>query len=95
MISIPKNLIKEVMDGEKAPEVLEMYLINNYSLNEVLKFCVDMILNDSNQKPQISITEEEYNYITSLFKVKGQRLINGEVVTERRGRPRKEEKLKR
>ena len=95
MITIPKTLIKEVLDGEKSQEVLEMYIINNYNLNEVIKSCVEMIINsDTYQKPQITVTDEEYNFITSIFKVKGLRTLdNGKVVRENRGRPvkRKEE----
>ena len=50
--------------------------------------------NEDNKPQQISVTEAEYEMITNLFKIRGQRVLNGVVVKELRGRPKKDVNLK-
>lgn len=89
-LNIPQNLIARVMNGESI-ELLENYLMNNYPMPVIVKAFSELILTaqDAINKPQIAVTQSELDSIISLFRVRGQRMVDGEVITERRGRPRK------
>ena len=90
MIDIPKNLLARVKNGESL-ELLENYLMNNYPMPQIIKAFAELIVtaDDAVNKPQILVSEEEMQAITSLFRVRGMRLNeNGEVIRETRGRPR-------
>ena len=91
MIDIPKKIILQVMNGE-SQEILEKYLLNNYPIPVLIKAFAELIITaeSSVNRPQILVTEQEMEYINSLFRVKGMRTTEmGEVVRETRGRPRK------
>lgn len=92
MLDIPKNLLNRVKNGESIEE-LETYLLNNYPIPAIIKAFAELIViaDDAVNKPQILVTEAEYEAITSLFRIKGIRVNeNGEVVKETRGRPKKQ-----
>ena len=88
MIDIPKSILNRVKSGESL-EILENYLMNNYPMPQIIKAFAELIItaDEAVNKPQIIVSEEEMQAIARLFRVKGQRVIDGEVVTERRGRP--------
>ena len=90
MINIPKNLIRDVKDGAAKSVEIEKYLIENYTVSEIIKSFVELLLdNDINRQP-ISISAEEFNMITSLFRVRGIRVNDdGKITSETRGRKRK------
>lgn len=90
MLNIPQNLIARVKNGESI-ELLESYLMNNYPMPVIIKAFAELIItaDDEVNKPQISVTEEEMQMIARLFRIKGTKLVDGELVRERRGRPRK------
>lgn len=94
MINIPKNLIKSVIDGTERPSLLETYVMNNFSMGDIIKsFCELLIINESLTRQPITVTEDEYNSIISLFKVRGQRTMeDGSVILETRGRPSRKKK---
>lgn len=92
MITIPKNLIKQVLEGEKNQQELELFILNNFNMMDIIKAFAELLLTSDTVKPQITVTPEEYNSIVSLFKVKGQRVLeDGTVTEEKRGRKRKGE----
>lgn len=90
MIDIPKNLLIKIKSGESI-ELLETYLLNNYPIPQIIKAFAELIVtaDDAVNKPQILVTQEEMDAINNLFRVRGQRLIDGEIRRETRGRPRK------
>lgn len=90
MINIPKNLLRDIKDGAAFSTDLEKYLIENYSISDIIKSFVELLLeNDTNRQP-ISISAEEFNMITSLFRVRGIRVSDdGKITSETRGRKRK------
>ena len=90
MIDIPKNLLARVKNGE-SQELLESYLMNNYTMPQIIKAFAELIItaDDAVNKPQILVSEEEMQTIARLFRVRGQRLVDGEFVNETRGRKRK------
>lgn len=93
MINLPKNLIKAVIDGTETSVALETYIMNNYSMGEIIKSFTELLVNSETYTRQpIAVSQEEFNNIISLFKVKGQRTMeDGTVVEETRGRKKKGE----
>lgn len=93
MINIPKNLIKSVIDGTEKPSLLETFVMNNYSIGDIIQsFCELLIASESMTRQPITVTEDEYNTIISIFKVRGQRTMeDGSVILETRGRKKKGE----
>ena len=91
MIQLPKALIKAISEGIEPISTLEQYLVSNYSIKEILEAFAELIITAENtvNKPQITVTQEEFDAITSLFKIKGVRTINGVAVAEKRGRKKK------
>lgn len=91
MINIPKKIIEEAYIANDNSE-LEEYVLTNYPITAIIKDYVKLYMsakNEDNKPQQISVTEAEYELITNLFKIRGQRVLNGVVVKELRGRPRK------
>lgn len=90
MINLPKNLIKAVIDGTETPVALEAYIMHNYSIGEIISSFTELLISSEAYNQQIVVSQEEFNAIISLFKVKGQRiLVDGTVISETRGRPKK------
>lgn len=89
MIDIPRRIIVDAK--EDGQFILENYLLSNYPMGEIIKAFAELILtaDDLINKPQITVTQAEYEAIVGLFKIKGQRVVNGEVISETRGRPKK------
>lgn len=89
MLDIPRALLSRVKAGESREE-LEQYLMNNYPIPQIIKAFAELIVvsDDAANKPQILVTQEELDAINALFRVRGQRLVDGEVRRETRGRPR-------
>ena len=87
MIQIDPKLLKSIKEGNATQKDLINHL-SNYPLNEILTaFAELIILSEDFLSPKpISVSQEEYNRILSLFKVKGLRSIDGMIVEERRGR---------
>jgi hypothetical protein len=89
MLDIPRALLSRVKAGESREE-LEQYLMNNYPIPQIIKAFAELIVvsDEATNKPQILVTQEELDAINALFRVRGQRLVDGEVRRETRGRPR-------
>jgi hypothetical protein len=89
MLDIPRTLLSRVKAGESREE-LEQYLMNNYPIPQIIKAFAELIVvsDDATNKPQILVTQEELDAINALFRVKGMRMVDGEVRRETRGRPR-------
>lgn len=88
MINIPKNLVKAVADGSEQPIALESYIMHNYSMGEIISsFAELLITSETYTRQPIAVSQEEFNAIASLFKVKGQRVLeDGTITEETRGR---------
>ena len=94
MIDVPKSIFNRIKAGESI-ECLESYLMNNYPMPVIISSLAKLLVNQDNtvNKPQIIVTAEEFEQIQSLFKIRGQRVVDGEVIQERRGRPRLNKEL--
>lgn len=90
MIDIPKRLVEEAKNTNDFTEI-EKYIMNTYPLSEIIRGFAEIYVaaDDAVNRPQIAVTEAEYEQIMGLFRVKGQRMMNGVVVNETRGRKRK------
>lgn len=93
MIRLPQNLIKSVADGTEEQRVLENYIMDNYSLSTIVSSLAELLIQTEKLVPQpITVTESEFQKIMSLFKIRGQRVLDdGTKTEETRGRRRKEE----
>lgn len=90
MIQIEPKLLKSIKEGNATQQDLINYL-SNYPLNEILAAFAELITLSEDflsQKP-ISVSQEDYNRIMGLFKIKGMRLLDGVMVEETRGRSKK------
>lgn len=87
MIHIDPKLLKAIKEGNATQKDLINHL-SNYPLNDILTaFAELIILSEDFLSPKpISVSQEEYNRILSLFKIKGMRSLDGVMVEERRGR---------
>lgn len=87
MIQIDPKLLKAIKEGNATQKDLINHL-SNYPINEILTaFAELIILSEDFLSPKpISVSQEEYNRILSLFKIKGLRSLDGVMVEERRGR---------
>lgn len=87
MIQIDPKLLKAIKEGNATQKDLINHL-SNYPLNEILTaFAELIILSEDFLTPKpISVTQEEYNRIMGLFKIKGMRSLDGVMVEETRGR---------
>lgn len=96
MINIPNKLLKCIKDGEVSLSELENYLLSNHSISEIIRGYAELIMVAECvvNKPQITVTQEEFDAITSLFKIKGIRTVDGVVIEETRGRKKKIESSK-
>ena len=91
MIALSKEIIRKAKDGFLSKDELVHYLMRNFSLYELTESLAELILEveTSDSKP-IVVTEEEYNRITSLFRIKGYS-IDGKPNPQ--GRPKKDASL--
>lgn len=87
MIQIDPKLLKSIKEGNATQKDLINHL-STYPLNEILTaFAELIILSEDFLSPKpISVTQDEYNRILSLFKIKGMRSLDGVMVEETRGR---------
>lgn len=89
---IPKKLVENAKNTNDFTEI-ENYLMSNYPMKDIIRGFAELYVLTADfqvNKPQITVTQAEYEAIVGLFKIKGQRIINGEVIKESRGRPKKE-----
>ena len=87
MIQIDPKLLKSIKEGNATQKDLINHL-STYPLNEILAaFAELIILSEDFLTPKpISVSQEEYNRIVGLFRIKGLRSLDGMMVEERRGR---------
>lgn len=87
MIQIDPKLLKAIKEGNATQKDLINHL-STYPLNEILTaFAELIILSEDFLSPKpISVTQDEYNRIIGLFKIKGMRSLDGVMVEETRGR---------
>lgn len=83
-----KEILEQVKRGEANEEALIMNLMAVNPLQDIVRFVVDTLIKEPTSTTPISVTMEEYERITSMFRIKGYKMISetGEYVAETRGR---------
>lgn len=91
MIDISKSLVKAIQNGQAPLDELIKHL-SCHPMNEILTAFAELILlsEDYMNRSQIAVTQAEFDAIQSLFRIKGQKVLeDGTVISETRGRPKK------
>lgn len=91
MLDIPKSLVKAIQNGQAPLDELIKHL-SCQPMNEILTAFAELILlsEDYMNRPQIAVTEAEFEAIQNLFRIKGKKVLeDGTVISETRGRPKK------
>lgn len=86
------NKIKLMLRFENQETVCNK-LLNDYPINAIVRSYVKLVAESEWENVKIPVSREEFEAIMNLFRVKGERLINGEIRMETRGRKRKDYKV--
>ena len=83
---ITNKVIRELKEGTITKDEVVNELINTYSIKAIVEDYVNMTLQTPAENVKITVSQEEYESVMALFKIRGKK-IDGE--TETRGRKRK------
>ena len=83
---ISNKVLKELKEGLITREEVVNELINTYSIKAIVEDYVTVAMETPGDNVKITVSQEEYESIVSLFKIRGKK-VDGE--TETRGRKRK------
>jgi hypothetical protein len=86
MIEFSKSMYSAIKGKTVTKEELTKYLLSNLTVIEIADELADYIMKDTPISQPIAVTEEEYERITSMFRVKGTRCVDGNYIKETRGR---------
>lgn len=86
---ITNKVLRELKDGMVTKEEVINELIANYTVKAIVEDYVDIAMAVPTEQPKITISREEFDLLTNIFKVRGEKVVDGEVVKENRGRKRK------
>lgn len=86
MIVVPSKVMGKVWNGDMSLSDLSEYLMENYSVKDIC-MCLAEILADRPDNSPITVTEQEFEKIKALFKLRG---TKSDGTAETRGRKRKE-----
>lgn len=83
---ITNKVLKELKEGLISREEVVNELINTYSIKAIVEDYVNLAMETPGDNVKITVSQEEYESIVSLFKIRGKK-IGGE--TETRGRKKR------
>lgn len=83
---ISNKVLKELREGIATKDEVVNELINTYSIKAIVEDYVTVAMETPTENNKIVVSQEEYESIVSLFKIRGKK-VDGE--TETRGRKRK------
>ena len=83
---ITNKVLKELKEGLISREEVVNELINTYSIKAIVEDYVNLAMETPGDNVKITVSQEEYESIISLFKIRGKK-IDGE--TETRGRKKR------
>lgn len=86
---ISNKVLKELKEGIVTKDEVVNELINTYTVKAIVEDYVDIAMTVPTEQPKITISREEFDLLTNIFKVRGEKVVDGEVVKENRGRKRK------
>ena len=85
MIFFSKEMQSRVKSKAATKEEIANYLLTNLTVMELAEELAESIMKET-PATQIAVTEEELERITSMFRVKGTRCVEGNYIKETRGR---------
>lgn len=83
---ITNKVIRELKEGTITKDEVVNELINTYSIKAIVEDYVNLVMETPGDNVKITVSQEEYESIVSLFKIRGKK-IDGE--TETRGRKKR------
>ena len=87
---ISKAMYADLCEGRMTEEELYDHLINNFTLKAIVTDYIELLKQTKVNNTKITVDRQEYDAILSLFRVRGERIIelNGsiECKVETRGR---------
>lgn len=83
---ISNKVLKELKEGIITKDEVVNELINTYTVKAIVEEYVNLVMEIPGENVKITVSQEEYESIISLFKIRGKK-IGGE--TETRGRKKK------
>lgn len=86
MIFFSKEMQSAIKTKTATKEELSNYLLTNLTVMELAEELAEYILKETPAPQPIAVTQEEFEKICSLFRVKGTRCVEGNYVKETRGR---------
>ena len=86
------NKIKLMLRYESQETVCNR-LVDEFPIKAIIKSYVKLVAENEVENVKIAVTKDEYQTILNLFRVKGERIIDGEIRQETRGRKRKDYKV--
>lgn len=84
-----KELLEQVKMGQATEEMLVQNIMTVNPLHDIIRFVVETLKKEPTTTTPITVSQEEYERIISLFRVRGIKMVGGELKVERRGRPSK------
>lgn len=84
-----KELLEQVRVGQATEEMLIQNIMSVNPLHDIIQFVVETLKKEPTTTTPITVTQEDYDRILSLFRVRGVKIVGGELRVERRGRPTK------
>lgn len=89
MIEFSKNMYSAIKNKTATKEEIANYLLTNLTVMELAEELADYIMKETPANQPIAVTEEEYERICSMFRIKGKRMVEGNYIRETRGRKAK------
>ena len=86
------NKIKQMLRYESQETVCNR-LVDEFPIKAIIRSYVKLVAESEWENVKIPVSREEFEAIMNLFRVKGERVINGEITMETRGRKRKDFKV--
>ena len=83
---LSKEVNRAVNTKSITQEELTKNLLEGYSAVEIAESLAEYIMRSACKPSPITVTDEEYQRITSLFRVRGVRYLDGNYIKETRGR---------
>lgn len=87
MIILSKEVSRSIAKGGITREELSNIIIDGYSAKSIADSLAELLLGEKEECP-IVLDKDDYDRVISLFRIKGQRIVDGQVTKETRGRKR-------
>jgi len=87
MVQLTKKQYDDVLNGEKTVKDIANELLSTYTVTELAVTLAELLI-ERPASTRITVTQDEFNLLTGLFRIKG---VKPDGSQETRGRKRKED----